>query len=122
FAVRHSASASWTTLATARMCRTSGGGGIFAEGNRRSSRTSQRLRHSHLRQGGCGWTAGGGQCRSGRPAMSLSAIVSRYITYKQSMGMRFHTEARTLKSFCKAMGDVGIAEVQPDKVQAFLAG
>ena len=54
--------------------------------------------------------------------MSLSAIVSQYITYKQSMGMRFHTEARTLKSFCKAMGDVGIAEVQPDKVQAFLAG
>ena len=53
---------------------------------------------------------------------SLSEIVSQYITYKQSMGMRFHTEARTLKSFCKAMGDVGIAEVQPDKVQAFLAG
>ena len=54
--------------------------------------------------------------------MSLSEIVSQYITYKQSMGMRFHTEARTLKSFCKAMGDVGIAEVQPDRVQAFLAG
>lgn len=54
--------------------------------------------------------------------MSLSEIVSQYITYKQSMGMRFHTEARTLKSFCKAMGDAGIAEVQPDRVQAFLAG
>jgi len=54
--------------------------------------------------------------------MSLSEIVSQYVVYKQSMGMRFHTEARTLKSFCKAMGDVRIAEVQPDRVQAFLAG
>jgi len=54
--------------------------------------------------------------------MSLSEIVSQYITYKQSMGMRFQTEVRTLKSFCKAMGDVGIAEVQSDRVQAFLAG
>jgi site-specific recombinase XerD len=54
--------------------------------------------------------------------MSLSEIVSQYITYKQSMGMRFRTEDRTLKSFCKAMGDVGITEVQPDRVQSFLAG
>jgi site-specific recombinase XerD len=54
--------------------------------------------------------------------MSLSEIASRYVASKQSMGMRFHTEARTLKSFCKAMGDIGIAEVQPATVQAFLAG
>jgi len=54
--------------------------------------------------------------------MNLAETVSQYITYKQSMGMRFHTEARTLKSFCKAIGDVGIAEVQPDGVQSFLAG
>jgi integrase/recombinase XerD len=54
--------------------------------------------------------------------MSLAEIASRYITSKQSMGMRFRTEARTLKSFCKAMGDVGIGEVQPDRVRAFLAG
>jgi len=54
--------------------------------------------------------------------MSLSEVVSRYVASKQSMGMRFHTESRTLKSFCKAMGDIGIADVQPVGVQSFLAG
>jgi len=30
--------------------------------------------------------------------MKLSALASQYVAYKQDMGMRFHTEARTLKS------------------------
>ena len=36
--------------------------------------------------------------------MKLSALASQYVAYKQGMGMRFHTEARTLKSFCRNHG------------------
>jgi len=38
------------------------------------------------------------------------------------MGLRFHTEARTLRSFCRAMGEVSVAEIAPDGVQAYIAG
>jgi site-specific recombinase XerD len=38
------------------------------------------------------------------------------------MGMRFCTEKRTLKSFCRAMGDIAIAEVEADRVLAYIAG
>ena len=29
--------------------------------------------------------------------MKLSALASQYVSYKQGMGMRFNTEARTLR-------------------------
>jgi site-specific recombinase XerD len=54
--------------------------------------------------------------------MKLSALVAQYVAYKQSMGMRFHTEARTLRSFCRAMGDIAVADVAADRVQAYIAG
>ncbi len=54
--------------------------------------------------------------------MKLSALVAQYVAYKQSMGMRFHTEARTLRSFCRAMGDITVAEIAADRVQAYIAG
>lgn len=54
--------------------------------------------------------------------MKLSALVAQYVAYKQSMGMRFHTEARTLRSFCRAMGEVSVAQIAPDPVQAYIAG
>src|SRR5271165_5545781 len=54
--------------------------------------------------------------------MKLEAVVSSYVTHKQSMGMRFCTEARTLKAFCRAMGDIDITEVQRDRVVVYLAG
>ena len=54
--------------------------------------------------------------------MKLSALASQYVAYKQSMGMRFHTEARTLKSFCRAMGDIAVAEIAADRVHAYIAG
>jgi integrase/recombinase XerD len=38
------------------------------------------------------------------------------------MGMRFHTEDRTLRSFCRAMGDIAVAEVAADRVQVYIAG
>lgn len=59
-----------------------------------------------------------GRLPSGRPAMKLTALTAQYVSYKQSMGMRFHTEARTLRSFCRAVGDMAIAEVAADRVQA----
>jgi site-specific recombinase XerD len=54
--------------------------------------------------------------------MKLSALVAQYVAYKQSMGMRFHTEARTLRSFCRAMGEISVAEIAPGSVQAYIAG
>lgn len=54
--------------------------------------------------------------------MKLSEATVSYVAHKQSMGMRFLTEARTLKSFCQAMGEVGMDEVMPDPVLAYLAG
>ncbi len=54
--------------------------------------------------------------------MTLTALTAQYVSYKQSMGMRFHTEALTLRSFCRAMGDIAVAEVAPDRVQAYIAG
>jgi integrase/recombinase XerD len=54
--------------------------------------------------------------------MKLTARTAQYVSYKQSMGMRFHTEARTLRSFCRAMGDIAVAEVAADCVQAYIAG
>ena len=54
--------------------------------------------------------------------MKLSQLAANYVAHKQSMGMRFHTEARTLKSFCRAMGDITMRQVRPGHVLAFLAG
>ena len=54
--------------------------------------------------------------------MILSALATQYVAYKQSMGMRFHTEARTLRSFCRAMGEISVAEIAPGRVQAYIAG
>jgi len=54
--------------------------------------------------------------------MKLSALTSRYVAYKQAMGMRFHTEARTLRSFCRTMGDIAVADIAADRVQSYIAG
>lgn len=54
--------------------------------------------------------------------MNLSEIVAGYVAHKQAMGMRFRTEARTLKSFCCNMGNVNMTQVSPDAVLTFLAG
>lgn len=54
--------------------------------------------------------------------MKLSALVSKYVADKQAMGMRFHTEARTLRSFCRAMGDIAMADIDADQVHAYIAG
>jgi len=53
--------------------------------------------------------------------MKLSITVATYVAYKQSLGMRFATEARTLKSFCRNLGDIDACEVEADRVCAYLA-
>ena len=54
--------------------------------------------------------------------MKLSEAVGQYVAHKQSMGMRFSTEQRTLKSFCRAMGDIAMADIAAGPVLAFIAG
>ncbi len=54
--------------------------------------------------------------------MKLTQAVYDYITLKQSLGSRFHTEATILKAFCNALGEVAIVDVDPHQVSAYLAG
>ena len=54
--------------------------------------------------------------------MTLSQAVAVYVASKQSLGMRFATEARTLKSFCRTIGDVDVDKVEANWVRAFLDG
>lgn len=54
--------------------------------------------------------------------MKLSEVAVLYVAHKQSIGMRFRTEQRILKSFCRAMGDIAIADVQANPVLAFISG
>ena len=54
--------------------------------------------------------------------MKLTQAVHDYITLKQSLGLRFHTEATILKAFCNALGEVAIIDVEPHRVSSYLAG
>ena len=51
--------------------------------------------------------------------MKLSEVVAGYVTHKQAMGMRFRTEARILRSFCRASGEVTMREVTAGQVLPF---
>lgn len=51
--------------------------------------------------------------------MRLVDLMTSYITFKQSLGMKFRTERYLLLSFCKAMGDVDISEVTSEQVLKF---
>lgn len=54
--------------------------------------------------------------------MKLSQALAAYVVSKQSLGMRFTTEARTLKSFCRSVGDVEVANVDAQRLRTFLDG
>jgi hypothetical protein len=54
--------------------------------------------------------------------MKLSEAVAGYVDHKQAMGMRFRTEARILRSFCRTSGEVTVQEVTASQVLALLAG
>lgn len=54
--------------------------------------------------------------------MKLSQLVDEYIVFKKSLGVVGRTDGFTLRAFAKAMGDVEIRAVVPDRVSTFLAG
>jgi integrase/recombinase XerD len=54
--------------------------------------------------------------------MKLAAVVTTYVAFKRALGLRFTSEALRLKAFCRAQGDIDMAEVTPAAVRAFLAG
>ncbi len=54
--------------------------------------------------------------------MKLSQLVAEYVTFKQSLGMRFQTESVMLNAFCRAMGDTDVTQVSSGSVQNYLAG
>ena len=54
--------------------------------------------------------------------MRLRDLVDTYIAFKRSLGMDFHSDAKVLRRFCRAMGDINVTDVQPEAVHAFIAG
>jgi site-specific recombinase XerD len=54
--------------------------------------------------------------------MKLRDLVETYIGYKRSLGMRFRTDANTLRAFCRTIGEVTVDDVRPEAALAFIAG
>jgi integrase/recombinase XerD len=54
--------------------------------------------------------------------MKLSQVVAAYVAHRQAMGMRFHTEARILRSFSRLSDDVTMQEITAEQLLAFLVG
>jgi len=54
--------------------------------------------------------------------MRLAQLAAEYVTFKQSIGMRFRAESVILNAFCRAMGDVDITQVSPCLVAHYLTG
>ena len=52
--------------------------------------------------------------------MKVSDLVDSYVSYRRSLGMRYHTQADFLKSFVRAAGDIDIREVRPDTIRTLL--
>lgn len=54
--------------------------------------------------------------------MRVSVVVAQYIAHKRSLGMRFNSEDRALKSFCCFVRDIPLSQIEPAQVRAFLDG
>ncbi len=54
--------------------------------------------------------------------MKLADGIAEYVTFRHALGMRFNTEAHLLAAFCRDLGNVPMASVTTDRVQAFLDG
>ena len=55
--------------------------------------------------------------------MRLHTVVTRYVAFRKSLGERFHTNEKVLKSFCRTMGSrIKVDDVCADQVDSFLAG
>lgn len=54
--------------------------------------------------------------------MKLSEAVDRYAAHRQAIGMRFSTEKKILKSFCRNYGQSDLEQIQPEHVRDFILG
>jgi site-specific recombinase XerD len=55
--------------------------------------------------------------------MKLNLVCQQYAAFRRALGERFAVNGRYVRAFSRAMGsDIDIAEVAPDKVNAFLNG
>ncbi len=54
--------------------------------------------------------------------MKLAVLVTDYIAFKRTLGLRYRTDAYVLKAFCRALGDIELGAVTLAGVEAFLAG
>lgn len=54
--------------------------------------------------------------------MTLSELINKYVTYKQSLGMYFRTPATRLKAFLSEIGDIELDAITPEQVLRHLDG
>ena len=54
--------------------------------------------------------------------MKLHAAITQYIAYKHSLGMKFVSDGRVLKSFARLHGNKDLKAIEPEQVTAFLDG
>lgn len=54
--------------------------------------------------------------------MKIEQAVVTYVGYKQSLGMRFASQARMLRSFSKSLGSIEVDRIGPESVRSFLDG
>ena len=54
--------------------------------------------------------------------MTLFTAVEAFLQLKQSLGFKYAAEARILRSFARATGDIGLDALQPEAVRAFCRG
>lgn len=54
--------------------------------------------------------------------MKILDIVTQYVTYKQSIGQSFTTDAGILKAFCRHSGNISLQSVSKEQVESYLNG
>lgn len=54
--------------------------------------------------------------------MRLPDLVAEYVSFKQGIGMCYQSETKLLRSFCRTLGDVTLAEINRLAVEGFLSG
>lgn len=54
--------------------------------------------------------------------MKLIDLVNSYVALKRSLGMRFASQPRALRRFCRVLGDLDVGQVTTEAVRAFLDG
>ena len=55
--------------------------------------------------------------------MKLQQLIEQYITFRQTLGERFRTNAAYLRSFARSVGtQANATDVRAEQVNAFLAG